>query len=134
VVVVVVEVVVEVGVVVVVVVVVQLINVIIYAAFLPTSKTYSDRFQFCAVVILQVVSARISASGGHLSSSAELRLPDSYNPRHKLVSLACPMFCLPLSHYDILQEQRIVTNAWKNKFLPLCRVTSTKNLINIGHS
>ena len=102
-------------------------NVIIYVTSLPANKANSIRFQFCTNIILQVVSARIRASGGHLSQPARLRLPDSYNPRHKLVSPACPMFYLSLSPlpsppYDDLEQKRIVTNAWKNKLLPLCRV------------
>jgi len=68
-------------------------RVIIYVTCRPASRAQSVRFQFCTNVILQVVSARIRASGGHLSQPARLRLPDSYNPRHKLVSPASPMFC-----------------------------------------
>jgi hypothetical protein len=100
--------------------VVVMMRAIIYVTCLPACKAYSVSFQFCTNVILQVMSARIRASGGHLSQPARLRLPDSCNPRHKLVSLACPMFHFSLPPLRLPRTERIVTTAWKNKSLPLC--------------
>jgi hypothetical protein len=105
-------------------------SVIIYVTCPPASKAQSVGFQFCSTVILRVVSARIRPSGGHLSQPARLRLPDSYNPRHKLVKSSLP-HVVPFPPTP-LRWPRTEANcdARKNKLLPLCQVNINEGPYN----